>query len=166
MTPYSLPLTHCIRVVYTTLYLFTQGRGGGELTREKVRGAILHKAGRKYQHGCISSLQTILNNSKGRHLGFGVFCSYLVHGVWTLLSYGVSSLVLACWSCSSLLVSSASRPCSRFSALASASSYPLKRAVLRIHDILVWIRIWIRGSMSLTNRSRLLFFEGTFNFQR
>jgi hypothetical protein len=29
------------------------GGGGGELTREKVRGAIVHKAGRKY---CISSL--------------------------------------------------------------------------------------------------------------
>jgi hypothetical protein len=25
--------------------------------------------------------------------------------------------------------------------------------VLRIHDILVWILIWIRGSMPLTNRS-------------
>ncbi len=26
------------------------GKGGGELTREKVRGPILHKNGRKYQH--------------------------------------------------------------------------------------------------------------------
>ncbi len=26
------------------------GGGGGELTREKVGGAIVHKAGRKYQH--------------------------------------------------------------------------------------------------------------------
>ncbi len=26
-------------------------------------------------------------------------------------------------------------------------------AVLRIHDILLWIRIWIRGSMPLTNGS-------------
>jgi hypothetical protein len=33
MTPYSLPPLHT---------------GGGELTREKVRGAIVHKAGRKY----------------------------------------------------------------------------------------------------------------------
>ncbi len=32
------------------VYLFTQEGGGGELTREKVRGAIVHKAGRKYQH--------------------------------------------------------------------------------------------------------------------
>jgi hypothetical protein len=30
-----------------TVYLFTQGREGGELTREKVRGAIVHKAGSK-----------------------------------------------------------------------------------------------------------------------
>jgi hypothetical protein len=37
--------------VYCIRYLFTQGGGGGgELTREKVRGAIVHKAGRKYQH--------------------------------------------------------------------------------------------------------------------
>jgi hypothetical protein len=35
---------------YIILYLFTQvgGEWGGELTREKVRGAMLHKAGRKY----------------------------------------------------------------------------------------------------------------------
>jgi hypothetical protein len=28
-----------------------------------------------------------------------------------------------------------------------------KQPVLRIHDILVWIRIWIRGSLPLTNGS-------------
>jgi hypothetical protein len=28
-----------------TAYLFTQGRGGGELTGEKIRDAIVHKAG-------------------------------------------------------------------------------------------------------------------------
>jgi hypothetical protein len=28
-------------------------RGGGELTREKVRGAKVHKAGQKYQHDCL-----------------------------------------------------------------------------------------------------------------
>ncbi len=37
-----------------------KGGEGGELTRAKVRGAIVHKAGRKYQHDwlydCISSL--------------------------------------------------------------------------------------------------------------
>jgi hypothetical protein len=39
-------------VQYTGTYLFIQGGGGrgGELTREKSRGAMLHKAGRKYQH--------------------------------------------------------------------------------------------------------------------
>ncbi len=38
----------------TSPHLFTQGKGGGgrrgELTREKVRGAKVNKAGRKYQH--------------------------------------------------------------------------------------------------------------------
>ncbi len=46
ITPYPPPPpTH----VYT-VYLFTQGRGGGELTRDKVTGAIVHKAVREYQH--------------------------------------------------------------------------------------------------------------------
>ncbi len=53
MTPYSPPLTHCIRV-YSILIHTGTGKGGGvgELTRsrKKVRGAIVHKAGRKYQH--------------------------------------------------------------------------------------------------------------------
>ncbi len=43
-TPPPYTLYTCIQV-----YLLTQGRGG-ELTREKVRGAIVHKACRKYQH--------------------------------------------------------------------------------------------------------------------
>jgi hypothetical protein len=61
--------------VYYTVYLFTQGRvGGGELTREKVRGAIVHKAGRKYQHYWLY-LQSInfIKHQLRRHLGFGVF---------------------------------------------------------------------------------------------
>jgi hypothetical protein len=39
------PLTHCIPEFYTVylLNLLTHGRGGGELTREKVRGAMVHK---------------------------------------------------------------------------------------------------------------------------
>ncbi len=47
------PLTH-------TVYLLTQGRGGGgEPTRDKkVRGAIVHKAGRKYQL-CLQSINSI-----------------------------------------------------------------------------------------------------------
>jgi hypothetical protein len=35
----------------------------------------------------------------------------------------------------------------------------LLHPVLWIHDILGWIRIWIRGSMPLTNGSGLLLFE-------
>jgi hypothetical protein len=43
------PLTHCIRV-YSILIHAEKGAGEGKLTREKVRGALVHKAGRKYQH--------------------------------------------------------------------------------------------------------------------
>jgi hypothetical protein len=40
---------HCT-LLYIYILIHT-GRGkGGEPTREKVRGAIVHKAGRKYQH--------------------------------------------------------------------------------------------------------------------
>jgi hypothetical protein len=48
MTPYSPPYTlfTCIQYAYS----FHTGKGGGELTREKVRGAVVRKAGRKYQH--------------------------------------------------------------------------------------------------------------------
>ncbi len=50
MTPNSPPYTLYIYVY--TVNVFTKGRGeeGGEFTREKVRGAMLHKPGRKYQH--------------------------------------------------------------------------------------------------------------------
>ncbi len=36
---------------------------------------------------------------------------------------------------------------------------PKSSVALRIHDILVWIRIWIRGSMHLTNESRSCYFR-------
>jgi hypothetical protein len=35
---------------YIPLYLFTQGGGGVRRTYEKVRGALVHKRGQKYQH--------------------------------------------------------------------------------------------------------------------
>jgi hypothetical protein len=45
------PLTHCIGVYSYSILIHTWKRGGGgELTREKVRGAMVHKAGRKYQY--------------------------------------------------------------------------------------------------------------------
>jgi hypothetical protein len=47
MTPYSPPLTHFIRAHSKLIHT---GKGGGELTREKVRGAIVLKAGQKFQH--------------------------------------------------------------------------------------------------------------------
>ncbi len=43
--PTAPPYTYVYAV-----YLFTQRRGGGEPTKEKVRGAIVHKAGQKYKH--------------------------------------------------------------------------------------------------------------------
>jgi hypothetical protein len=47
----SPPMTLYSPTVYVyTVYLFTHGRGGGVLTKEKVRGAIAHKTGQKYQH--------------------------------------------------------------------------------------------------------------------
>jgi hypothetical protein len=45
MTP--PPPLHTVYVY--TAYLITQ-EGGGELTREKDRGVIVHKDGQKYQH--------------------------------------------------------------------------------------------------------------------
>jgi hypothetical protein len=40
----------CVR--YTVHYTYSH-REGGEQTREKVREAIVHKAGQKYQHDCL-----------------------------------------------------------------------------------------------------------------
>ncbi len=45
-------LTHCIRV-FSILIHTGKGEGGEELTREKVRRAIVHEAGRKYQHDSL-----------------------------------------------------------------------------------------------------------------
>ncbi len=51
MTPYSPPpLKQCIRVY--SIHTIHTGKGGKgrELTREKIRGAIVDKARQKYQH--------------------------------------------------------------------------------------------------------------------
>jgi hypothetical protein len=53
MTPYSTPsytLYTCIQYTYSHR---EGGRGGGELSIEKVRGGKVHKAGRKYQHDLV-----------------------------------------------------------------------------------------------------------------
>jgi hypothetical protein len=71
--PHTLPLIHCIHV-YSILFHTEKGGGGGkgrELTSEKVRCAMLHKAGRKYQHDCLY-LQSI-NSIKHT---FRVCCLY------------------------------------------------------------------------------------------
>jgi hypothetical protein len=54
-TPYSPPFTPCIRVYSILIHT---GKGEGELTREKVRGVLVHKAGREntYMTDWISSL--------------------------------------------------------------------------------------------------------------
>jgi hypothetical protein len=50
MTPYSpLPPTGP-HTVYLLLIHTGKGGEGGELTREKARGAIVHKTDRKYQY--------------------------------------------------------------------------------------------------------------------
>jgi hypothetical protein len=66
--PIPPPLSHRIRVHREG------GRGGGELTRENVRWAVVHKAARKFQHDRLY-LQSInsTKHQKRRHLEFGVF---------------------------------------------------------------------------------------------
>jgi hypothetical protein len=58
LLPHTPPLhtvyVYCIHYNYNTVYLFTQGRrggGGGGANQRKIRGAIVHKAGQKFQHG-------------------------------------------------------------------------------------------------------------------
>ncbi len=65
MTPYPSPpytLYTCIQYTYSHKEK-GGGVGGGELTREKVRGAIVHKAGRKYQHDWLN-LRSKINSIK------------------------------------------------------------------------------------------------------
>jgi hypothetical protein len=51
--------------VHILIHKGKRGRGR-ELAREKVRGAMVHKAGQKYQHDSFKYQQ------RG-HVGFGVF---------------------------------------------------------------------------------------------
>ncbi len=62
ITQYSPPpytLYTCLQYNYS----HREVGGGGELTREKVRGAIVPKAGRKYQHDWLylQSINSIKN---------------------------------------------------------------------------------------------------------
>ncbi len=80
--PIPPPVTHCMNT-YPCMYLFTQERGGGGEIGEQLRGALVHKRGRKYQHDWLwLYLQPInsIKHQKRRH--FGVWClnSYLIHG--------------------------------------------------------------------------------------
>ncbi len=72
---YDPILPPCTLNTCKTDYLFTQGRGeGGELTIEKVRGEIVHKTGRKYQHDQLYfQSMNYINHKYRRHLGFDVF---------------------------------------------------------------------------------------------
>ncbi len=96
----SPPMTPCPPLhteFYHTVYFFTHGRGdGGELTRdwEKVRGAIVHKAGRKYQHDWLY-LQPVnsIKHQNRRHLGFGFF-SFLVHDFNSIIIFWYGGLIL------------------------------------------------------------------------
>ncbi len=66
MTPYS--------GVYIILIHTWKGGGGGELTRDKVRGAIVHKAGQKYQHDWLYLMfKNSIKHQQRRHLGFSAF---------------------------------------------------------------------------------------------
>jgi hypothetical protein len=59
-TPPPYTLHTCI--IQYTYSRRVGGKGGvGKLTREKIRGAIVHKAGRKYQHDSLY-LQSIISN--------------------------------------------------------------------------------------------------------
>ncbi len=72
LTPLRIPLMNPPYVY--TVYLFTQGRGG-ELIRELHRGAIVHKAGRKYQHDVVY-LQSINSTVLTLLTTFRVWCLY------------------------------------------------------------------------------------------
>ncbi len=72
------PVTHCI-ITYPCTYSHRErGGGSGRSTSEKVRGAQVHKRGRKYQHDLLyhQSINSIKYN-KGDI--YGLVSLYLVH---------------------------------------------------------------------------------------
>ncbi len=70
-SPPSYTLYTCIQYTYS----HREGGRGGELTREKVRGAIGHKGGRKYQHDWLY-LQSINSIKTPVQSTFRVCCLY------------------------------------------------------------------------------------------
>jgi hypothetical protein len=59
------PYTLFMCMQYTCTYLHREGLGGRANRREKVRGAMLHKAGQNtIMTDCISSPKTLLKTSK------------------------------------------------------------------------------------------------------
>ncbi len=78
MTPYPPPpvSTVCVHSIHILIFLYSHREGGegGELTIEKIRGAIVDKANQKYQHDWLylRSINSIKHQLR-RHLGFGVY---------------------------------------------------------------------------------------------
>ncbi len=80
------------KYIYPCTYSHREGGGeGGRWTSEKVRGALVHKRGRKYQHDWLY-LQSIncVKYQKRRHLGFGVFIDiffFFIFYTYNILSF-------------------------------------------------------------------------------
>ncbi len=70
--PIPHPPTHCKRVDKYT-YSYREGGGEGQLTREKVRAATLHKTSHQHDWLYLQSINFIKHPPVKTHLGFGVF---------------------------------------------------------------------------------------------
>ncbi len=77
--PFPSPLLHA-RWIHTPVLIHT-GKGGWEVGEPKVRGALIHKRGRKYRHDWLY-LQSINSIKHQVKTTFRVWClyRYLVHG--------------------------------------------------------------------------------------
>jgi hypothetical protein len=73
MVSHPFPATHCLYILYS---YFGNGEGG-EMNQREVRKAIVHKAGRKYQHDCLylQSINSIKHQLKTT-FSFGVCVVY------------------------------------------------------------------------------------------